>query len=343
VDSNGNPLTDPPPPRDVYLLQRASAKWLYALEEGSVHLDSHAASDGLGDPEVMQGTSGESAGRRLLRVDGSSGTVTLPLTLSARLELTCTSGYGGSAQATVTYGVLVVAPADDYQFTGYPSPPPVGTTPYGQTAADYQDGPLADGSGYYVSGRVYTNQTAHHALGQLRETAVFFVFGHGGSAFQSCQTFWSNNQWGAIVQTTGGRDRLVQQGMPAANIVVLDNEQADAFNKVLLAVYEGCYTGYYTATWGSPVRGTVNKGARCAVGFNTPIYSNAFTVDGQGAEAWCTWFWDQLYNQGKTVAYTRSIVAQYFTQGSGLRSMVVEGRDSTPGNFTIHPARYGNQ
>lgn len=128
---------------------------------------------------------GLSDGRKLLKVDGSSGTITLPAPLDAHVSFTCTSGTG-NATAQVNYSVVAVAPADCYDFSGYPNPPPSASTPCAQDAATKLAGPLADGTGYYTEDRSCTNQTAQHALEQLKKTAIFYVFGHGGIAFQSC-------------------------------------------------------------------------------------------------------------------------------------------------------------
>jgi hypothetical protein len=122
-------------------------------------------------------------------MNGSSGTIILEASLDSRLGIVCTGGFG-FAEARVDFAVTLTAPADNYQFSGYPNSPPAGTVPYAQNAADTQRGPLADGSGCFVDGRVNRNQDVNHAYQRLRQAGIFFVFGHGGSNMQSCQTFW---------------------------------------------------------------------------------------------------------------------------------------------------------
>jgi len=267
------------------------------------------------------------------------------VTLSATLALTCTAGFNGNAHAKVNYTIRETAPADDYQFTYPPGSNPPGTTPYAQTAADYQDGPLFDGTGYYVAGRVYTNQTAQHALTQLRETAVFFVFGHGGDVGKECQTFWDGTNWHYVVQKEGARNALMgpPYNVPANRIVWLDDPAIpnDAFARVLLAVFEGCWTGHSSYTWGSPVDGVFAKGADCALGFTSVIRSHMIDpVTGQvikkGAEEWAELFWQKLA-EGKTVIQAANFAATRPNMDSSLTLWRTAGN----GGIKIHPARYG--
>lgn len=242
------------------------------------------------------------------------------------------------------------------RFSDYPNTPPAGTTPHAQTAANFQK-TLSDGTGYYTEGRVYTNYTAAHAVLRLKETGVFFVFGHGGdtnTGFRQFQTFWDSTtrQWSFIVQTSTARNKILQD-FAARNewyvpdVKVLDEEPSGVFSRILLAVFEGCRTSYYNTTWGSPVRGVVNRGARCAIGFNDMIYSNAFSTQGLGAEDWADWFWNQLCVFGKTVVEVVDDTRERYPLNSGLRSIRAEGNlragETRPGQFRLHPARYGNQ
>src|SRR5262249_22531959 len=151
-------------------------------------------------------------------------------------------------------------------------------TPHGQTAANHQT-TLSDGTGYWVTGRVHNNSTAANALDALKDDGVFFVFGHGGwingGSPESYQTFWDGANWHYLVQTTIGKNRLSARGVPANNIVCLDEQTVTVNNQqvplslqhVLLAVFEGCWTAYGGTDWGSPVDGVVARGAACALGF----------------------------------------------------------------------------
>jgi len=211
-------------------------------------------------------------------------------------------------------------------------------------AATKLTGPLLDGSGYYTEGRAYTNQTAQHALEQLKKTAIFYVFGHGGDNNVSCQTFWApgkqkdaSSGWGAIVQSVNDRNYLVQYGVPGStppippipsdNIVVLASEPSGALSKVLLAVYEGCVTAGLFRT--SPTKGTKNLGARCVVGFRNHIGEDQ-------ARAWADRFWTSLRN-GTTVSSAASSACAGWPLYDPIRQYSILGAGTT----VIHPARYG--
>jgi hypothetical protein len=228
--------------------------------------------------------------------------------------------------------------AVNYDFQNYPNPPPAGTTPHAQRAANDQRR-LVDGT-FYLS-RAFTNHTAQQALEQLRQAAVFFVFGHGGDAgwqFRQFQTFW-NGAWSVMVQTREGRDLLVRTGLPANQIVVLDDLPAGALNRALLVVFEGCRTAYYNDTWGSPVWGVRIKGARCALGFTETIYSH--DNNNPGAEEWADRFWALLCSEGRTVrqaAYEALNIRPSIPPNKRLHSYRIEG----DGNLRIHPARYNS-
>jgi len=369
VDQNNNPITDPPPPADVYVLQRSSSSWSYGGEEVAATVTDEGVSTSLPSGQEASVTrppnwSHSVTARKISKVNGSSGTISLPVTLDAHLTFTCTAGFSGSATAQVNYGVVEVAPADCYDFDGYPpSPPgeppgPTGSVPAAKEAAIKLEGPLFDGTGYYVGPprknkddvpeRAYTNHTAQHALEQLKKTAIFYVFGHGGEQYHSSQTFWNNNQWGAIVQTTNAREYLVQQGMPYRNVVVLDERDehgrliipTNAFRKVLLAVYQGCYTAEI-AGQGSPVMGTRNHGARCVLGFRGLIRSHEKDAQGnvvvKGAEEWAEAFWWFLI-QGQTVSSAAYLACDGIPGYKGLTDRQHLGLcDET----RIHPSRYG--
>ncbi|NLH99961.1 MAG: hypothetical protein GX446_10790 [Chthonomonadales bacterium] len=179
-------------------------------------------------------------------------------------------------------------------------------------------------------------KNAQPALEQLKKTAIFYVFGHGGSAFQSCQTFWNNGQWGAIVQTTGARDYVVGQGMPYANVVVLDERDAsgqliiasNAFRRVLLAVYLGCYTAELAGR-GSPVQSTYNHGAKCVLGFRNVVYEAS-------ARSWASSFWDAL-RDGQTVSSAAIAACQGLPLNDTMRERTLLGNGQT----RVQPARYG--
>ncbi|NLH99912.1 MAG: hypothetical protein GX446_10545 [Chthonomonadales bacterium] len=339
VDANGNPTTSPPSPAEVYLLQRTAVHWSYGGEDVSAEPGTVAESLNAGLPDAQYQSSPEPncsrtlTARKLVKVDGSSGTITLPVTLLASLRFTCASGVSGNATATVTYGVTEVAPADCYDFSGYPNSPPgpPGSTPCAQDAAAKLQGPLLDGTGYYTEGRAYTNQTAQHALEQLKKTAIFYVFGHGGSAFQSCQTFWNNDQWGYMVETEYAKRQIVNSGVPEERVVALATLPAGALNKVLLAVFQGCYTGYYNASWGSPVHGAVAKGADCALGFTGPITD-------PGAHTWATRFWDNLKNGDTVYRAWQRAASGLFAYGVSARKFEGEVEQY----LRVRPARYGN-
>ena len=349
VDQNNNPITDPPPPADVYVLQRSSSGWSYGGEEIAANVTDEGVSTSLPNGQEASVTgppnwSHSVTARKISKVNGSSGTISLPVDVDAHLTLTCTAGFSGSATAQVTYDVVEVAPADCYDFSGYPNPPPSGSTPCAQDAATKLAGPLADGSGYYTDGRAYTNQTAQHALEQLKKTAIFYVFGHGGDSTVSCQTFWApghqedtSSGWGAIVQTVRDHDRLVQFGVPLSvppippipskNIVVLSSVPSGSFSKVLLAVYEGCCTASYRST--NPTQGTRNLGATCVLGFTNHIGEAQ-------ARAWAGGFWTSLAN-GTTVASAASSACAGWALNDPIRQYSVLGSGMT----VIDPARYG--
>jgi len=215
--------------------------------------------------------------------------------MSAQTAVSSASETGGWLQACCTYSVLLTAPADDYDFSGCPRPPPAATSPYANTVGDYQKGPLFDGTGYFTDQRRYTNQTALHALGQLQGSSLFFVFGHGGASFQrSYQTVWSGGLWHYFVQKTAGRDTLLSEGVPADRIAALDELAGRPLEVVLLAVFEGCRTAYSATTWGSPTDGAFAKGADCSSGFTTEIFSH------YGAKEGAQWFCRHLSVEGKS-------------------------------------------
>jgi len=175
-------------------------------------------------------------------------------------------------------------------------------------------------------------------LEQLRQAAVFFVFGHGGDAgwqFRQFQTFW-NGAWSVMVQTREGRDLLVRTGLPANQIVVLDDLPAGALNRALLVVFEGCRTAYYNDTWGSPVWGVKIKGAACALGFENFIFSHNNSY--AGAEEWADRFWNSLCVRGMTVERAAQQALHRIPPSKGLHSYRIEG----DGNLRIHPARYNS-
>jgi len=334
VDQNNNPITDPPPPADVYVLQRSSSGWSYGGEEIAANVTDEGVSTSLPNGQEASVTgppnwSHSVTARKISKVNGSSGTISLPVALDAHLTLTCTAGFSGSATAQVTYDVVEVAPADCYDFSGYPNPPPSASTPCAQDAATKLTGPLADETGYYTEGRAYTNQTAQHALEQLKTTAVFYVFGHGGTPFHGCQTFWNNNQWSYMVETEYAKQQIVNSGVPEERVVALASLPPGDLNKVLLAVSEGCYTGYYNADWGSPVHGVVARGADCALGFVGHIRDPS-------AHTWAYRFWTKL-KEGQNVMQAASGAAAGLPVIDGL------GNRATAGNplIVIHPARYG--
>jgi len=98
----------------------------------------------------------------------------------------------------------------------------------------------------------------------------------GGDNNVSCQTFWApgkqkdaSSGWGAIVRTTADRNYLAQFGVrgskppippiPPAHIVVLSSLPSGALSKVLLAVYQGCFTASFANS--NRVQGTYQRGA----------------------------------------------------------------------------------
>lgn len=142
-----------------------------------------------------------------------------------------------------------------------------------------------------------------------------------------------------MVQTTTAKNDLLANGVPAANIVCLDEQPAGSFQKVLLAVFEGCVTAYQNVTWGSPTDGVVAKGADCALGFTTKIFSHHYDQNGlliKGAEEWADAFW-QGVAAGKTVSVAASDALSGIPPIKGLGSQRVVGGI----NLKIIPARYG--
>lgn len=352
VNPDGTPGTNPAP---RLFIREDSDIWGERLEGGTI---SGTANDGfIGDQSSVDQTTGfvECKGTHVNVLNSSSGDVSITRNLSVSAEVSDPDDATAQLMDDWAYTVVLQPVADDYQFQDYPNPPPAGTTPHAQTAADFQQN-LSDGTFYETRspapGRVYTNQTANHALTQLKETALFFVFGHGGSAYQSCQTFWNGSAWSAMVQLPGARTQLVNQGLQAANVVVLDDKDAngnliipaDAFKKVLLAVFMGCWTGYSNASWGCPVDGVVSHGAKNALGWTTTIYSHTFNPDGtvkqKGAEEWADTFWDKLHT-GLTFSASCSAADQVVGLYGGLRNRKFVGAD--PLTLKITPARYGDQ
>jgi len=92
VDEAGNPITDPPPPAELYLLQRTAVHWSYGGEE--VHAQQGTVVESLnpGLPDAQYQSSPETncsrtgTARKLVKMDGTSGTITLPVTLRVRLR-----------------------------------------------------------------------------------------------------------------------------------------------------------------------------------------------------------------------------------------------------------------
>lgn len=152
---------------------------------------------------------------------------------------------------------------------------------------------------------------------------------HDHRDHRSAQTFWNNGQWGYMVEKEYARQQIISSGVPPNRVVALDTLPAGALNHVLLAVFQGCYTGYYNATWGSPVHGVVAKGADCALGFTG-------TISDPGAHTWAMRFWDNLKGGDTIDAAWRKAANGLF--GYGMTARKFEGNQY----LTIHHARYGN-
>lgn len=188
--SNNTPA--PNPPAEVFVQQDSIAKWMDIGEEPDpIALGS--ASNGLGHSYVEFIVGGRSQGFKLTRMNGSTGEIYVACNVNVQASLEEPSTTGGELQAFINYDVKTVAPADNYDFNYPAGSNPAGTTPYATTAANYQS-KLDGTTGYYTEERFYTNQSAQHALDQLKKTAVFFVFGHGGAIMQSMQTFWTGTK-----------------------------------------------------------------------------------------------------------------------------------------------------
>lgn len=143
-----------------------------------------------------------------------------------------------------------------------------------------------------------------------------------------------------MVEKEYARQQIISSGVPPNRVVALDTLPAGALNHVLLAVFQGCYTGYYNATWGSPTDGAYARGVRCSVGFRSDIYSHdtdpAGNVIVPGAEEWAHSFWAKL-RQGRTVsrAATEACSGIPVSKGLGLRKEM-----GPVGSTQIHPSRY---
>jgi hypothetical protein len=359
VDDNGNGGTGAPAQSWFYV--KSLMEW-YAdpVAEGYATLGSHAAADAFGDPEVLDqyNAYGISGGTHVIEIAAPSGIWTRDYPMSLSVTFTMITAHNSNYSEDGLLQVGVAPPADDYDFSGYPVPPPAGTTPHATTAANDQVH-LSDGTAYDTlsPNGPHTSDTADHALQQLQQDSIFFVFGHGGSAFQSCQTFWNGTAWGGIVQTPKAGTQLAQQIL-AANptvgpIAVLDALDANgqlilsptALKKVLLAVFEGCFTSYSNAGWGDPVDGVIAHGALCALGWPAPIFSHTLNANGSlsvaGAEEWADIFWQTLQaGQDITTALAAAdkgprIDGLYVGMDPSLKAHRLAG----PGTTKIVPAR----
>jgi hypothetical protein len=338
--SNNSPA--PNPPAEVFVQQDSSAEWIDIGEEPDPK-PLGSASNGLGHSYVTFDVGGRSQGFRLTRMNGSTGEIYVACNVNVQASLEEPSNTGGELQARINYGARTVAPADNYDFNYPPGSDPAGTTPYATTAANYQN-KLDGTTGYYTEGRFYTNQSAHHALDQLKKTAVFFVFGHGGAIMQSMQTFWTGTKMTYMVHLPGAKTDLMRQhNIPAGDIVVLEEQPAGAFERVLLAVFLGCATGYDNQSWGCPMRGAYEKGAECTLGFFSRIESDGpdpiNNSNDRGAQYWANAFWSYLCKDGMTVEEAKRRATSLITNTTnGLRQPRTRGNTG----LRIIPARYGN-
>jgi len=152
---------------------------------------------------------------------------------------------------------------------------------------------------------------------------------HDHRDHRSAQTFWNNGQWGYMVEKEYARQQIISSGVPPNRVVALDTLPAGALNHVLLAVFQGCYTGYYNATWGSPVHGVAAKGADCALGFTG-------TISDGDAQTWAYWFWKKLCEEAYSVGNSARYAGGKCTPASGLRAVKIEGNPA----IRVAPARY---
>ena len=143
-----------------------------------------------------------------------------------------------------------------------------------------------------------------------------------------------------MVQTSVARNALINQnGISAESIVVLDDLPAGKLSQILLAVFEGCCTGYVNS-WGCPAAGVVAKGAKCGLGFRFTIFRDQLYPDGSpnlGAETWSKWFWLFL-NAGYSVTESARCAGGKCSVSSNCRSTSIFG----DGALSVVPARYGN-
>ena len=91
VPAQGQTMQTDPPPAKLTLKQTASAYWQCQWNGSGSPSDAGQADDGLKDPCIFalvpqnpNEGKGTSSGSHLIQVDGSSGVVTLPCTLSAQ-------------------------------------------------------------------------------------------------------------------------------------------------------------------------------------------------------------------------------------------------------------------
>jgi hypothetical protein len=217
---------------------------------------------------------------------------------------------------------------------------PAAPPPYGQRAAQLQQGPLADARTGYLA-QVYTNRDVMHFLERARYASIVHTFGHGGSRFRECVTFWTGKdmedptKWTLLTET---QERGNALGDASVWVAMRSAERQAIWRGMQLAVFVGCHTATNTtaqeatpAGWGSPAVGAVSLGTRTAVGFTAVIQSG--TPRRPAAEAWDEQFWRELA-AGNSVATAVRNASQLQGIDPSLKTAAIVG----DGSLTTVPA-----
>ena len=162
----------------------------------------------------------------------------------------------------------------------------------------------------------------------------FFFFGHAGGR--------PDDPGGAIFFYNGTESYLIAENrgyIPVGDHYYLSSTTTE-LNDILLAVYEGCYTGKTSSYFGNLVDVSSQKGIDNSIGFGQKIYS-------PHAEYWSERFWYRcLYGQNgnhQTIKNAANGAVQdiMIKYGDHYGFLYMYTRYRPPYHDYLDPARYG--
>jgi hypothetical protein len=202
------------------------------------------------------------------------------------------------------------AQASNYDFSGL-------STPTAANAVYYQNQ-----MGY--NPQMTTDAWADDAYDDMENDAIFFFNGHG---------ILENGVNGGGIAFTNYRIVASNPDSGDYSLNYLNNEMRD----LLLAVYDGCYTGRTSANHGNLVDMSITKGADNVIGFTGLIGATK-------SNYWSDQFWYRTRTGesiGSAAVNAKNDAYFYGTRGyDGVDTLVVKG--SNPSNTYLTPARMGN-